>query len=109
MDCLRQEKDGSVVILIYVQPRSSKNAVQGVHDGALKIRTTAPPVEGKANTAIIALLADLFDIPKSAVSLVSGAKSRNKNFRLHGITMKEATAILTPIEVSGHKRQPHIT
>jgi len=48
MDCLRTRKDGSVVLRLYVQPRASKNELAGLHDGALKIRLTTPPVDGKA-------------------------------------------------------------
>lgn len=94
MDCLSPDKDGSVVIRIYVQPRSSKNAVLGLHSGALKVCTTAPPVDGKANTAIILLLAKLFDISKSAVALKNGAQSRTKSFILKGVSLDGAAAIL---------------
>lgn len=61
-----------------MQPGAKRNFVDGVHDGRLKIRLTAPAVENKANKALIAFAAKLFEVKKSAVLLDSGEKSRNK-------------------------------
>ncbi len=61
-----------------VQPRSSKNLVDGVLGDRLKIRLTAPPVEGEANQALIAYLAKALGIPKNEVILAQGGKSRKK-------------------------------
>ena len=61
-----------------VQPRSSRNAVVGVHDNALKIALTAPPVDGKANAELIAFLAGLLHIPKNDIHLESGETSKRK-------------------------------
>lgn len=66
-----------------------------MHDRKLKLCTTAPPVDGKANTAIIQLLARFFGLPKSAVRLKSGGQSRNKSFNLKGLTLDEARTVLT--------------
>ena len=63
---------------VHVQPRSSRNQVVGVHGDALKVKLTAPPVEGAANTACIALMADVLDLPKSALSIIAGHTSRRK-------------------------------
>ncbi|MFA6424153.1 MAG: DUF167 domain-containing protein [Candidatus Magasanikbacteria bacterium] len=64
---------------IRVLPRSSKNEVIGkMSDGTLKIKLTAPPVDGKANDALIKLLADYFNISKSKIKIVSGNTSKNK-------------------------------
>ncbi|OGR03338.1 MAG: hypothetical protein A2511_10715 [Deltaproteobacteria bacterium RIFOXYD12_FULL_50_9] len=97
MDCLHLEKDGSITILIYVQPRSSKTAIQGFHAGALKLCTTAPPVDGKANTAITQFIAKFFGIPKSGVTLKKGDQSRHKSFSLKGLTLDQAQAALAEI------------
>lgn len=61
-----------------VQPRSSRNAIVGVYDNALKIALTAPPVEGKANSELIAFLARLLHIPKNDIHLESGESSKRK-------------------------------
>lgn len=66
-------------IAIRVTPRASKNEiVQVMGDGTIKIRLTAPPVEGKANKALIKFLADIFDVPKSRIEIVAGHTGRDK-------------------------------
>lgn len=81
----------------YIQPRASRNAVAGWHDHALKIALTAPPVEGAANAALIAFLADFFGIPKSAVKLVAGQASRRKTVELAMVSPDDARMRLPPI------------
>ena len=63
---------------IRVTPRASANAVGGARDGALLVRVTAPPVEGKANDAVVALLAEALGVPPSEVHVERGAKARTK-------------------------------
>ena len=63
-------------------PKAARDEIAGIRNGALLVKTTAPPDKGKANTAIIALLAKTIGIPKSALELVSGDPDRNKVFRL---------------------------
>ena len=63
---------------IYVQPRSSRNQVVGLHGDALKVKIKAPPVEGAANKMCIAVLAKALNVPKSAVEIVSGHGARTK-------------------------------
>jgi len=67
-----------LLIDVRVQPKSSKNAIAGIHGTALKINLNAPPVEGQANKALIQLLAKLLGCPKSSVEIKSGQASRNK-------------------------------
>jgi len=75
--------DGSDLILeVLVQPRASNDAFAGVLNGRLKIRLTAPPVEGKANARLIAWLAGQFGASKSAVALCQGAAGRRKRVRI---------------------------
>lgn len=68
----------SVRLTLHVQPGARKTEVAGEHGDCLKIRLAAPPVEGKANAALLAWLADCFSVGKRAVSLESGDKSRHK-------------------------------
>jgi len=72
-----------LLIDVRVQPKSSQNAVVGLHGEALKIKLNAPPVEGKANKALIQLVAKLLKCPKSNVEIVSGQASRNKRLLIH--------------------------
>jgi uncharacterized protein (TIGR00251 family) len=97
MDCLRTRKDGSVVLRLYVQPRSSKNELAGLHDGALKLRLTTPPVDGKANKAVLVFLARLLGVPKSSLSLISGQKNRCKQICVQGMDEKEIAEKLFPV------------
>ena len=71
-----------IILNLNIQPRSSKNQVCGVQDNALKIRLTSPPVDGAANKLCREFLADLLDVPKSAVEIISGETSRHKRVRV---------------------------
>jgi uncharacterized protein (TIGR00251 family) len=82
-------EDGAVVLHVPVQPGAGRAAVVGRHGDSLKIRVAAPPVEGRANDAAVALVAEALEVPASAVELVSGGKSRVKRFRVQGITPEE--------------------
>jgi uncharacterized protein (TIGR00251 family) len=77
--------DGWVVLHVHVQPRSGRDAIVGRHDGALKVRVRAAPVDGAANEAVRDLLADRIGVPRRSVELVAGAGSRKKRFRIEGI------------------------
>jgi uncharacterized protein (TIGR00251 family) len=72
--------DNRLLIPVRVQPRSSRNEIVGVVDGRLRIKTTAPPTDGRANKDIIRQLAKAFDVAPSRVVLKSGAASRQKTF-----------------------------
>ncbi len=72
------ERDGAITFAVRVAPRASRNAIEGAHAGALKVRLTAPPLDGRANDALRRLLADRLNVPISAVRIVSGEKSRNE-------------------------------
>ena len=87
------DSDG-VLLSIYVQPRSSSNKIAGLHGDALKLCITTPPIEGKANKAVIAFLAKFFGLPKASVTIQSGEKSRKKNIRLSGINREKAKNML---------------
>lgn len=71
---------------VRVQPKASSNELAGLHGDAIKVRLTAPPVDGAANEALVELLAATFGIPKRAITIVSGASSRSKVVELAGIT-----------------------
>jgi len=76
---LAVRRDGErVTFTIRVTPRASADAVGGERDGALLVRVTAPPVDGKANDAVVALLAEALDVPPSEVHVERGAAARTK-------------------------------
>ena len=72
-----------------VQPRASRNAFAGVMGDAIKVAITAPPVDGKANQAVIEYLAEVFRIAKSNVVIVSGETGRNKLIAVRGMTAEQ--------------------
>ena len=82
---------------IRVSPRASKNAIDGVRDGRLVVKVTAPPVDAAANEAVVALLADEFDIPKRQITIVMGATGRSNTVELAGVTADAIRARLSDI------------
>lgn len=80
-----------ITFLVRVQPRAKRNAIIGAVGDAIKVTLTAPPVEGKANEAVIGFLADFFDIPRSSVTITSGKTSRLKMIRISGMTRHTLT------------------
>ena len=89
-----REQDGAVTLAVRVQPGASRNEIAGEWEGALKIRLQAPPVDGKANEALIEFLARALNIPKSAVRILAGERSRTKRVELRGVTPRQVIALL---------------
>jgi len=71
-----------LLIDVHIQPRARQDEICGVHGDALKIRITAPPVDGKANAHLIAFMAKQCQLAKSAITVISGLSSRHKRLRL---------------------------
>jgi uncharacterized protein len=94
---LRAHPNG-VTLAVRAQPGAKRTAIMGVYgEGAaaqLKIAVQAPPLEGRANQALTAFLAETFSLPKNAVKLTSGELSRSKVFLLRGVTLPQAEAKL---------------
>lgn len=82
-----------VVLPVRATPSARRNAICGVHDGMLKISVTAPPEDGRANAAIIKLLAKSLKISKSRVQLLSGVTQRQKKFLLEGVDLATAACL----------------
>ena len=93
MSWLNLAADGSVVLSLHIQPGAKQTAVAGLHGDALKIRLAAPPVDGKANAALIAFLAKALGVSKSSVVLVSGDTSRAKRVRVSGVAPAQLEAL----------------
>ena len=89
-----QTHNGSVILLVRVQPRASKNEIAGMMDGALKVRLQAPALENRANTALCEFLSTLLRTPKSAVRILSGERSRIKRVEIRGVTQQQILALL---------------
>ena len=81
MTWYREDSTG-ITFAVRVVPRASRNEIAGLHDGALRIRVAAPPVEGAANRELVKFLAKKFKVGQAAITLVSGANSKNKIIRI---------------------------
>ena len=77
-----REDSNGISFSVRVVPRASRNEIVGLHDGALRIRVAAPPVEGAANRELVKFLAKKLSLPRTSVTLVSGSNSKNKIIRL---------------------------
>jgi uncharacterized protein len=85
----------AATIAVRVQPQAAREAIVGWEAGTLRVRVTAPPQEGRANDAVAALLARALGVRASAVSVVRGARSRDKIVRVDGLTRPEVEARLS--------------
>ncbi len=93
-EMLRVESNGDILLKLRIHPGAKRSAVNGKFADAVKIDLQAPPVDGKANAALIKFLAGLFGIPKAAVELKSGECSRDKVVRISGKTPEEISTLL---------------
>jgi len=83
-DWYRLAADGRITLTLHIQPGAKKTAFAGLHGDALKIRLAAPPVDGKANDALVKFIAATLGLPKAAVCLKSGQTSRRKVLEVSG-------------------------
>ena len=98
MTFLREQADSaSVSLSVHVQPKASRTRIAGLHGEALKLCITSPPVDGKANGAVIQFFGKLFKIPRAAVTIASGEASRDKRIILAGVSLIRAEAVLQPL------------
>ncbi len=87
-----------LIVQVRVQPRASSNEIQGVEHGQLRVRTTASPTDGKANKAVIRLLADYLGVPQSRITLTRGLTHRNKQVTVSGpIDLPEDLPVATRV------------
>lgn len=94
---VRDVADGCT-LKVRVHPGAKKDAVMGLHGGSVKIALSAPPVDGRANEALIAFLAEKVGLPRGRISLVAGATSRSKMLRVTGKSAADVAAALLPVE-----------
>ncbi|ABZ84652.1 conserved hypothetical protein, uncharacterized acr, yggu family [Heliomicrobium modesticaldum Ice1] len=89
MGWIQEQPGGSIRFRIRVQPRASKNEVCGLLDDALKVRLTAPPVDGEANAACLQFIAKTLGLSRSQVRLVAGETSRLKTLEVEGVSAED--------------------
>jgi uncharacterized protein (TIGR00251 family) len=92
MNCA--ETDGELRFSVRVVPRASRSAVVGAHDGSLRVRVAAPPVEGAANEELVHTLARALGVPRSAVEITGGHASKLKQVRVRGADRSKLEALV---------------
>ncbi|QMV20252.1 hypothetical protein GOB94_06220 [Granulicella sp. 5B5] len=89
-----RDAPGGCVVPVRVHPGAKRDAVTGTHDGAVKIALTSPPVDGRANEALVAFVAKRLGVARGQVTLLTGASSRMKTLRVVGLSAEEVSAKL---------------
>lgn len=89
-----QAQGENVVLTLHIQPGAKKTEVAGIHGDALKIRLAAPPVDGKANDALLAFVAQSLGLAKRNVVLLSGQTSRSKRVGVNGVEIEQIRSLL---------------
>ena len=90
----QKKSDPGAIFAVRIQPRASKNGVSRMDDGSLKIRLTAPPVDGAANEALVKFLSETLDLSKSSVEIVTGHTSREKRVKISGMSDEDVNRLL---------------
>ena len=90
-----EETAGGVLLPVRAQPGARRNGITGEHAGSLKVAVTPAPEKGKANDSIVAVLADLLDLKRSQIELVSGLTSSLKKFLISGVSCAELQQRIT--------------
>ncbi len=91
---LQETKEG-VVLTVKAVPRAAKSEIAGIDDEWIRVRIKAPPVDGKANEAIVKFFAEFFSLPKGSVSIVSGDTARLKRIKISGLAADKAKEALS--------------
>ena len=91
----QKQTEAGATLSVRIQPRASKNGVTRMEDGSLKIRLTAPPVDGAANEALVKFLSDILAVSRSQVEIVSGHTGRQKIVRISGIDHADVEQLLS--------------
>jgi uncharacterized protein (TIGR00251 family) len=91
-----QTKQGQGLLRIYVQPRSSRDRICGIHGDSLKVAISAPPLEGRANKAVILLFSKLFSLRRKDLTLSTGEQSRFKTLLFSNLSAADIKELLLP-------------
>jgi uncharacterized protein len=95
--------DDGASFYVQVQPRASREAIEGEYADALRIRLTAPPVDDRANEILTRLLAERLNVPRAAVRIVAGEKSRRKRVVVAGVTRDQVLSLLAAANLPAKK------
>jgi hypothetical protein len=91
-----RDTGGGVAFSLHVQPRAKTTGIAGLHGSSLKLKISSPAVDGAANRAVVEFLASSLDVPRSAVRILAGEKSREKTIRIDGVRLEQVLRALMP-------------
>lgn len=91
------EHGDDVLLDVLVVPKSARSRIVGEHDGRLKVQVTAPPVDGRANEALVRFIAEALDVARAQVEVVGGHSNRRKTIRVAQVRSQLALLKLSPI------------
>ena len=94
LKCALTPGTGGVYISLHVQPGARKEGVSGLFGSSVKVTLKAPPVDGKANSALLRFLAELLGVPQARLELCAGASSRDKKVFVAGLTLEQTEELL---------------
>jgi uncharacterized protein (TIGR00251 family) len=86
-------RGADLLLHLRIQPRASRDGIEGVREGRLRVRVSTPPVDGAANERLIRILADVLEVPRGSIVLTRGAKSRDKDVLVHGVAARASELI----------------
>jgi len=98
MPFVHQQADGATLVSLYVQPKAARNQIVGIHDRALKLAIAAPPVDGQANAAVVAFLAEALGLTKKDITIRRGQSSRRKQVAVRGLAADAIRQKLTCLD-----------
>lgn len=93
-----RESAGRVRFSVRVQPRASRDELAGIHGDAIKVRLSAPPVDGAANEALVNFLSSIFAVPRRAIRILAGETSRSKVIEIEGVTARAIHDVVEGVE-----------
>jgi uncharacterized protein (TIGR00251 family) len=86
-------RGADLLLRLRIQPRASREGIDGVREGRLRVRVSSPPVDGAANDRVIRVLAQVLDVPRSSITLTRGEKSRDKDLTVHGVAARASELV----------------
>lgn len=90
-----EERGGAARFVVHVQPRASRTGISGTHGDAIRVRLHAPPVDGAANKALVAFLAESLGVPQRRVRIASGTTARRKTIEVDGVSRADIERLLS--------------
>ncbi len=86
-------RGADLLLRLRIQPRATREGIEGVREGRLRVKVSSPPVEGAANERLLRILADALGVPRGSLALTRGVKSREKDVTVHGVAPRASELI----------------